>query len=123
MIVIGEGGRVSGDADGEAARLEALAADLRRFGSLAAPSPEELSAAPLLEAWAVSVRPVVCLVGMVTGHPRLRGPRCQTSDVWAFAPALGWARTLNRLYRLGAPNAGSPVIPQRGDCTRAPGGR
>ncbi|SDD49272.1 DUF6634 family protein [Belnapia rosea] len=123
MIIIGEGGHVSGDVEAEARRLEALAADMRRFGAPTPPSVEELAAAPLLEAWSVSARPTLCLVGMVTGHPELRGPRCQTSDLWAFAPVLGWARTLNRLYRLGAPHARHPVVPMREAPDRALGGR
>src|SRR5689334_3087920 len=70
MLIIGEGGHVSGDGAREAGRLEALAADLRRFGGGVAPSPEELAAAPLLEAWAVSARQVLCLVGTVKGFNR-----------------------------------------------------
>ncbi|MBC9179484.1 DUF6634 family protein [Pseudoroseomonas ludipueritiae] len=104
-----------GDVEAEASRLEALAADLRRLAASGTPSVEELSEAPLLEAWAVTSRPVMCLVGAVTGHPLLDSPFCRTSDLWAFAPTLGWARTLNRLYRLGAPRAPMPVVPPPAD--------
>jgi len=27
-----------------------------------------------------------------------------TTDLWMFAPDLGWARTLSRFYRLGTPH-------------------
>ncbi len=115
MLIIGERGIVRGDVEAEASRLEALAADLRQLAAVGMPTPEDLSKAPLLEAWAMTSRPVLCLVGTVTGHPMLDGPRCRTSDLWAFAPTVGWARTLNRLYRLGAPRAPMPVEPPLAD--------
>ena len=117
MLIIGERGTVRGDVEAEASRLEALAADLRRLAAAGMPSAAELSEAPLLEGWAVTSRPVMCLVGAVTGHPLLDGPFCRTSDLWAFAPTVGWARTLNRLYRLGAPRAPMPVVPPPADRT------
>jgi hypothetical protein len=110
MLIIGEGGRMSGAS--EAQRVQSLAADLGRIVEDAAPTPEELAAAPLLDAWAVSARPSMCLIGSVTGHPLLDGPMIRTSELWAFAPTLGWVRTLSRFYRLGAPRAlmhGGPV--------------
>ena len=114
MLIIGERGTVRGDVEAEASRLETLAADLRRLAATGMPSAE-LSEAPLLEGWAVTSRPVLCLVGAVTGHPLLDGPFCRTSDLWAFAPTVGWARTLNRLYRLGAPRAPMPVVMPNGN--------
>ncbi len=72
------------------------------------PGEEELQAVPLIEHWcalrinlAVGIHP--CLIGHVTGHPRLRnGARTITSTLIRVEPTEGWARTWNRLYRLGA---------------------
>jgi len=74
------------------------------------PAKEELQAAPIIDHWcalrsnlAVGIHP--CLIGYVTGHPRLRnGARTITSTLIRVEPADGWARTWNRLYRLGAGN-------------------
>lgn len=99
-IIIGHWG-VLGDITGTLARLEALASDLERFGSGEMPSVQELEAAPLLDPFAISTRSLPCLVGGNGGHPILRGPTVTTSEVWAIAPKLGWARTYSRLYRLG----------------------
>ena len=67
------------------------------------PSAEELEAAPVLDPFAISTRSLPCLVGGNGGHPILKGPTVTTSEVWAIAPELGWARTYSRLYRLGRP--------------------
>ena len=72
------------------------------------PAKEELLAAPIIDQWcalrsnlAAGIHP--CLIGYVTGHPRLRnGARTITSTLIRVEPADGWARTWNRLYRLGA---------------------
>ena len=101
-IIIGHRG-ILGDVAGTLARLEALVSDLERFGSGNRPSAEELEAAPLLDPFAVSTRPLPCLVGGNGGHPILKGPVITTSKAWAIAPELGWARTYSRLYRLGRP--------------------
>ena len=50
-----------------------------------------------------------CLLGDIQGHPLLRGPRIETSELWAFAPELGWARTMSRFYRLGRPHGTEDV--------------
>lgn len=99
-IIIGHRG-ILGDVAGTLARLEALASDLERFGSGETPSVRELEAAPLLDPFAISTRSLPCLVGGNGGHPILKGPTVTTSEVWAIAPELGWARTYSRLYRLG----------------------
>lgn len=99
-IIIGHRGTL-GDIAGTLARLEALASDIERFGSGEMPSVQELEAAPLLNPYAISTRSLPCLVGGNGGHPILKGPTVTTSEVWAIAPELGWARTYSRLYRLG----------------------
>ena len=101
-IIIGRRG-ILGDIAGTLARLEALASDLERFGSGEMPSPEELDAAPLLDPFAISTRPLPCLIGGNGDHPILKGPAITTSEVWIIAPDFGWARTYSRLYRLGEP--------------------
>ncbi|WP_458098445.1 DUF6634 family protein [Roseomonas sp. WA12] len=91
------------DLGGEAARLERLAADLRRLTGGIMPTPEELEASPALHAWQLTTRPVPCLSGIGLGHPRLRQGPIVTTDVWVIDAGAGWARTLSRYYRLEAP--------------------
>ena len=100
-IIIGHRG-ILGDIAGTLARLEALASDIELFGSGEMPSAQELEAAPLLNPFAISTRPLPCLVGGNGGHPFLKGPTVTPSEVWAIAPGLGWAHTYSRLYRLGS---------------------
>jgi hypothetical protein len=107
-IIVGREG-VHGDVYHELARLEQLAADLDLIANGELPSADRLSSAPLLDAWRADFRPVPCLVGTCTDHPRLRGPLIFTTDVWAIAPDFGWARTLSRFYRLGEPSRGGGV--------------
>lgn len=96
-----------------AERLSALAADLRAIagGRL----PEELlnGPAPILNQWRPAVRPSVCLVGLVGGHPVLVGQdrAIRTSELWHLDEESGWPRTYSRWYRLGqrAPAQGRGV--------------
>ena len=99
-IIIGHRG-ILGDVAGTLARLESLVSDIERFGSGEMPGAQELDAAPLLDPFAISTRSLPCLVGGNGGHPILKGQFVTTSEVWAIAPELGWARTYSRLYRLG----------------------
>ena len=94
---------VAGDLLGDITRLELLIGDLRKISAGHRPSAADLAAAPIIDAWAIGRRTSPCLVGSVHGHPELRGPLSVTSDLWVFAPDLGWARTLSRYYRLGRP--------------------
>lgn len=87
----------------EIARLESLCADLRRIADGLGPTAADLASAPWLDEYVQVVRGVPCLVGKQTGHPICKGEHIVTSEVWAIAPALGWARTLSRFYRLGRP--------------------
>jgi hypothetical protein len=79
-----------------------------------APPPAELACAPRLHGWrAVIVRGgsnngrphlLMVLIGSVTGHPhQADGRRIHTSEVIWLDRHRNWARSWNRLYRLGAP--------------------
>jgi hypothetical protein len=61
--------------------------------------------APILEDWRLALRPVKCLVGRSTGHPRLPGERrpIVTSEIFLISEEFGWARSYSRWYRLGRP--------------------
>ena len=92
-------------------RLRNLADDLERICRGDHPSHSMLAGAPILENWTMAQRPETCLAGCVSGHPNIGNDRCAiTSPLWAFAPTLGYARTLSRFYVLGEPN----LIPQAG---------
>lgn len=94
---------LSGDIDSEINRLERLLADLRRIRDGMAPNTDDLASAPSIHHYGIGARSAMCLVGHVTGHPNVRGSLSVTSDLWVFAPELGWARTLSRFYALGKP--------------------
>lgn len=85
-----------------------IAAEIRRAlaaleSGEAGPSPEDLAAAPLLNDWqTILMRSSCCLAGEVSGHPRLHGS-ITTSALIVLDPALTWARTMSRFYRLGPP--------------------
>jgi hypothetical protein len=101
------------------ARLRALADDLDRIAQGTAPTAADLAHAPLLVDWRFMLTWAgVSLVGFVAGHP-LRGSRhIATSPVWVLDPALRWARTLSRFYRLGLPAGGAiprDDLPQSGE--------
>lgn len=112
MILITEAGAHAGAATTEIRRLAALLDDLKRLASGGLPTDAELRDAPFLDGWAIAQRTVPCLIGRVTGHPVLGGPTVRTSDVWALAPGLGFARTLSHLYTLGRPHP-SVAVPFR----------
>ena len=80
------------------ARLEALLVHLKALAEERLPSDEEIAAAAVLDRYQGLLCPVKCLIGWVS--PTLRQA---TSEVWVYAPELGWARTFGRLYRLGRP--------------------
>jgi hypothetical protein len=82
-------------------RLASLLESLRSLAAGKLPSELDLSEAPLLDEWVVAERAAPCLVGHVFGHPTIAASIVRTSQVWALAPDLGWARTHSRLYRLG----------------------
>ena len=76
------------------------------------PSPLELARAPLLQNWRAAVmhfkhgadplRMILVLVGSVTGHPQHADSRTiRTSQLIWLDRDRKWARTWNRVYRLG----------------------
>jgi hypothetical protein len=86
----------------EADRLETLAGDMRVIANGDGPTSTDLADAPLLDRWSILERPVLSLVGIGAGHPRLPDGPIYTSDVWVLSEEQRWARTLSRFYRLGA---------------------
>jgi hypothetical protein len=104
------------------ARLRALADDLDRIAQGEAPTAADLATAPLLVDWRFMLTWAGAgLVGFAAGHP-LRGSRhIATSPLWVLDPALRWARTLSRFYRLGVPAGGAiprDDLPESGDAQR-----
>ncbi|MEP9396693.1 DUF6634 family protein [Mesorhizobium sp. KR2-14] len=83
-------------------RFQYLVDDLEKLARGKWPNIHENPGAPILEEWRLGVRTVPCLEGLVTGHPKIPGARREitTSEIIAFSPQLGWARTLSRWYRL-----------------------
>ena len=79
-------------------------------GSTPTPTDEELANAPVLSNWSLArVQGDIdlALVGSVKGHPRLGDrPAIVTSELVAFVPEQGWARTHSRLYRLAPQHGG-----------------
>ncbi|MBX3447894.1 MAG: hypothetical protein KF765_14175 [Parvibaculaceae bacterium] len=86
-------------------RLKGLCADLELLrAGVVRSSIEELESAPLIDDYTFVPRGVPALQGRVTGHPILGTTTVRTSDLYVFAPDLGWARTFSRYYRLGSPS-------------------
>jgi len=98
------------DAAFELHRLQRLSTDLSAIAEGHRPG-KELENAPFLDDYAPAFRWDPCLTGKVQGHPLLGDRAVQTSGLWAYAPDLGWARTLSRFYRLGyrKPGEGSAL--------------
>lgn len=97
--------------DREIEELEGLAADLRRIRNRTGPTADELEQAPLIDRYQFFERASLFFEGYITGHPRFGKRLAHTTQVWVFAPRLGWARTSQRFYRLGAAkdeNDGAP---------------
>ena len=101
MPIIIRAGRIAGDLAGDVVRLEALLRDLKRILAGVGPSAADLAGAPRLHPFTIATTEVWCLEGRVDAHLVRDGPDIRTSDLWAFAPDEGWARTLSRFYRLG----------------------
>jgi hypothetical protein len=87
------------------ARLRDLADDLEGFhehGHI----PE---IAVAIEDWVLLRRAVPCLVGTMSGHPTVGdGNAGATTELFVFDTEAGIARTFNRWYRLGRPQAVKP---------------
>ncbi|MBX3488683.1 DUF6634 family protein [Parvibaculum sp.] len=86
--------------------MKSLCADLEWLrAGVVRPSLEELESAPLIDDYAFVQRGVTALQGKVTNHPLIGTTTAITSDLYVFAPDLGWARTFSRYYRLGSPSS------------------
>lgn len=92
-----------GDLQTDIARLDRLVTDLQRIAEGKMPSAHLLERSPYLRNWQLASYSVPRLVGECDNHPILAAQVIRTSDIWIFAPELGWARTLSRFYRLGKP--------------------
>lgn len=101
MSITVAGESLSGMADA----LARLARDVEHLREYGCPSEAMLRAAPILNCWDIALAgPVNCLVGSVSGHPRLgTRPFIHTSELFAIDPVAGWARTWSRFYLLGVP--------------------
>jgi hypothetical protein len=88
-------------------KLRRLASDLARIRAGRGPTAAEIEGGPMLDGWAICVRPVSALIGMVRGHPTLRAHnRIVTSELFSIDPSRGWARTYSRFYELGTMSDG-----------------
>ncbi|MGM4927640.1 DUF6634 family protein [Tardiphaga sp. 619_E2_N8_5] len=97
----------------EIERLKSLirALELARNGKH--PGRRALERAPVLRNWKLASRPEPCLTGTVTGHPSIKDGRTnRTSGLWLYSPAVGYARTLSRLYVLEDPVGDPGNFPQ-----------
>lgn len=86
-------------------RLQNAKEAIARLDRGEAPSAAELASAPQLDFWYLTEHGLVlCLGGVVTGHPNLAdGAHVCTSALLWVADDKKAARTLSRFYRLGAP--------------------
>ena len=99
-IIVGHQ-HIVGDVAGKIARLESLVAAPDRICGGGMPIAAELDAAPLPDPYRLDTFTLPCLIGPDQGHPTLKRPVIRTTEVWALALEIGWARILSRLYRLG----------------------
>jgi hypothetical protein len=90
--------------DQEIHRLRKLLHDLEYVRSERLPNRKQLADAPVINEWGIVGRPEPCLVGKVTGHPKIKnGHLAITTPLWLIAPTHGYARTLSRYYIIGRP--------------------
>ena len=98
------------DIEPDLERLRSLIRDLERIHRGKHPDLERLAEAPTLHGWGVGRRAEACLVGTMIGHPKIAdGSIGATSGLWLVAPGLGYARSLNRFYRLGQPSGNAGI--------------
>jgi len=101
------------DEDGAAARRKS---EVESYLRGEAPPPAELARAPRLQGWRAAIvrgrsddglpRLLMVLIGRVIGHPHhADGRRIHTSEVIWLDRHRNWARSWNRLYRLGGPDS------------------
>jgi hypothetical protein len=96
--------------------LRILADDLEALAFCAQPETAVLKAAPILDDYMSALAPTPALIGRVSGHNVLPGQErvIHTSALWVVDEAHGWARTLSRYYRLGAPRGAGSCDDQGG---------
>lgn len=108
MILFGQhsGEQAAAALDFQLQRLSGLVADMQLVRQGASPETTARGEAPILNHWNLAQRPVRCLAGHSTGHPRLAGASraIATPDLWQMSEDRTWARTLSRWYRLGCPD-------------------
>jgi hypothetical protein len=92
-------------------RLRDLADALDAFAQGQAPTAEDIADAPVLDNWKTEILTVPILTGTVSAHPGIRNGRpVRTTQIFASDNAT-WARTLSRLYVLGAPASADRARP------------
>lgn len=92
-----------------AARYRALADDLDKIARGEHPTAANLEDAPMLFEWRLQIHPGPFLTGVVLGHPYIAdGSSCYTSELITFDPVGGYARTMNRFYRLRSQGRDGP---------------
>ena len=83
---------------------QSLPADLARLVAGEQPSADALASAPVIDCWLPAFRSSGALIGKISGHPNITsGRNGLTSQLFVIDPAMGWARTWSRFYRLGRP--------------------
>lgn len=88
-----------------AARIHDLSRDLRLIEELKAPSIRDIASAPVIDDWYVGHRMEPALIGRLSGHPVVRPGPVVTSGLFYLDPLAGYARTMSRWYKIGAPRS------------------
>ncbi|CAN7420599.1 hypothetical protein LJR231_002712 [Phyllobacterium sp. LjRoot231] len=101
MQIINDADQAAHKLNVEIETLENLLRDLKSLRSGSFPDKKALASAPLIDQWSLGTRPVPCLYGVISGHPRFRRSEGVTSDVWVMSPNRRFIRTMSRYYRLG----------------------
>ena len=92
--------------------MDAAQRDLARIKTGWRPTEGDLATAPLIEEWKTGYMPFhpgeIQLLGRVFDHPRfVDGAAIFTSAIIHLDAEAGWARCVNRFYRLGRPEGAS----------------
>jgi hypothetical protein len=96
----------------ETSDAEAYTLDiLTRLRSGWRPSHHELDDAPVMERWRIAVAGPYILQGFI-------GDNFNTGILFAFDPAAGWARLIDRWVRLGAPALPDRPLPENDSVMR-----
>ena len=78
-------------------RLRSLANDLESICNGVMPATPEV----FVSDWFLQLKAIPCIVGKVSGHPKVKGEYIATTEVFFLSQPLGLARTSSRWYRLG----------------------